>query len=743
MTRADKTRNTDTITSSEHDAFDDLTTEIDDVTAGTSTSLAGVIRARLAVSQPSDPHEVEAERFAADFVSSTHGRSGHISQPAPGALARRADGDGLATDAAGGLATTDDTARAINAAGGGGSGLPDSVRSNFEGFFGADLSGVRVHADGQADHLCRSIEAQAFTKGNDVYFASGQYAPGTANGDHLLAHELTHVVQQGAPAISRVWSLDPRKWGKTKEQIEEEKKKKFEATMDEKVAEQASGMYSHEDENLTKTNEEAGRLESDAGYLTDTVVGGGLGTYSSANTAAKIGEGKINNLGLDTTTKVDGAAIGQTAAVGTVTLILAIKDLWQTWDDSTDGERGEKAVAVLESALSTCEGAVRIAAAGGTAAAQAVPGIGLALTVIDLAKRLSRIYYLQQAARRASDSKVGEDADSDLAISLDTVGALAKRQRNLELAQVAGDLIIVVGQIAMLSGVGSPWGAIVAVSGMFAKVATTFVGQVLRWAEAAKVQAARDDTANAAEALKSASTDEERQRAQEQLTAARKKQLAVDGWAAATQVLEKASTLDEKGKPVAKMVKLLAPFGIKEDWIIKYNEAGKPPAMFEQAATSIVTMIGTSKDPLTFVQTLKSIGAAIKAIWAKVVSVFGGGEDLDVLTKPTRIMAKTQEEVSPIVATTVAKLAKKGDISGFRIPDAVEDALRKPFAKLKGLFAPQTATGTKYESQAKTNTGLICEGIANVLKMHPMPEGVSMDGYTEDGDIEATIRSAA
>lgn len=71
-------------------------------------------------------------------------------------------------------------------------GLRSDVRDSF-----AD---VRVHADAQADTLARSVSARAFTTGTDVWFASGEYRPGTGEGDRLLAHELAHVVQQrGAP----------------------------------------------------------------------------------------------------------------------------------------------------------------------------------------------------------------------------------------------------------------------------------------------------------------------------------------------------------------------------------------------------------------------------------------------------------------------------------------------------------------------------------------------------------------
>jgi hypothetical protein len=86
---------------------------------------------------------------------------------------------------------------------GSGSPLPDDTRSQMEGYFGADLGGVRVHDGGEAAALNRELNANAFTVGSDVFFAEGKYNPGSAEGRATLAHELTHVGQQGgfaAPA---------------------------------------------------------------------------------------------------------------------------------------------------------------------------------------------------------------------------------------------------------------------------------------------------------------------------------------------------------------------------------------------------------------------------------------------------------------------------------------------------------------------------------------------------------------
>ncbi len=81
---------------------------------------------------------------------------------------------------------------------GGGEPLAESVREYFEPRFGRDFSGVRVHAGSGAAEAALQLNAKAFTVGNDVAFGAGQYAPNTADGRRLLAHELTHVIQQGA-----------------------------------------------------------------------------------------------------------------------------------------------------------------------------------------------------------------------------------------------------------------------------------------------------------------------------------------------------------------------------------------------------------------------------------------------------------------------------------------------------------------------------------------------------------------
>lgn len=94
------------------------------------------------------------------------------------------------------------TASAIGAASRQGAPLDSSVRRQMEHGFGADFSAVRVHTDARADAISGQLHARAFTAGRDIFFSGGAYAPSAAGGQHLLAHELAHVVQQGhAPVV--------------------------------------------------------------------------------------------------------------------------------------------------------------------------------------------------------------------------------------------------------------------------------------------------------------------------------------------------------------------------------------------------------------------------------------------------------------------------------------------------------------------------------------------------------------
>jgi len=147
----------------------------------------GELQAKLAVSQPTDRSEREAERVAEAVMSTS---AAETSEAETAEIQRENDGSG-------GTTVDGETERQVRSVRGGGSPLPDSTRSFFEGRFGQDFSDVRVHTGQEADEAARSINAEAFTIGSDIAFARGNYQPGTRRGKELLAHELTHVRQQG------------------------------------------------------------------------------------------------------------------------------------------------------------------------------------------------------------------------------------------------------------------------------------------------------------------------------------------------------------------------------------------------------------------------------------------------------------------------------------------------------------------------------------------------------------------
>jgi len=164
------------------------------------------IQAKLHVSTPNDPSEQEADRVADTVMrmSNSSPIQRKCDECEAEMLQRKAEAGGELED-------THGIESQIESLRGGGRPLPESVRAHFEPRFGHDFSGVRLHTGAVAAQLARSINAKAFTVGRHVAFGSGQYSPETATGQRLLAHELTHVVQQGgrpASAASTV-SRDP------------------------------------------------------------------------------------------------------------------------------------------------------------------------------------------------------------------------------------------------------------------------------------------------------------------------------------------------------------------------------------------------------------------------------------------------------------------------------------------------------------------------------------------------------
>ena len=102
---------------------------------------------------------------------------------------------------ASGITATSDLENSLPQSRGSGQALADDIKQPMEQAFGADFASVRVHTDGNSDKLNKSIQAHALTTGQDVFFRQGEYSPGSNSGKELLAHELTHVIQQNGGAV--------------------------------------------------------------------------------------------------------------------------------------------------------------------------------------------------------------------------------------------------------------------------------------------------------------------------------------------------------------------------------------------------------------------------------------------------------------------------------------------------------------------------------------------------------------
>lgn len=163
------------------------------------------IQAKFIIGAPGDKYEQEADRIAAQVVNQInapvaqqesqnlqHKTQAVEIQKRPW-LRFQAKHDSMAAPA--------ELESSIQQAKSGGQPLADNTRQPMEQAFGTDFSGVKVHTDTKADQLSQSIQAKAFTTGQDVFFRQGEYNPGSRGGQELIAHELTHVVQQNGGAV--------------------------------------------------------------------------------------------------------------------------------------------------------------------------------------------------------------------------------------------------------------------------------------------------------------------------------------------------------------------------------------------------------------------------------------------------------------------------------------------------------------------------------------------------------------
>ncbi len=170
------------------------------------------IQAKLRVNPPNDVYEQEADRVAdvvtRGVMSQTQRQAEEEEEEAQAKsiLQRQEEEELEAMPKPVGSeqwVVSDDVEARINNERGGGQPLNESVRESLELQFDRDFSNVRVHTDAEAQELSQELGATAFTTGRDIFFREGTYQPESESGKWLLAHELTHVVQQNEAGVRR------------------------------------------------------------------------------------------------------------------------------------------------------------------------------------------------------------------------------------------------------------------------------------------------------------------------------------------------------------------------------------------------------------------------------------------------------------------------------------------------------------------------------------------------------------
>lgn len=181
----------------------------------------GTIQAKIAIGSPDDRYEREADRVAEQVTrlssplspyaaplpiqpigagAATSSAEAPVQRLCPECEEENLQRKPAAARAGPAAALTEDQIQAKTDMGDRGQPMSPEERAYFEPRFGFDFRHVRIHTGGPADSAARSVGALAFTRGHNIVFRAGQYRPRSEAGRRLLAHELTHVVQQGAAA---------------------------------------------------------------------------------------------------------------------------------------------------------------------------------------------------------------------------------------------------------------------------------------------------------------------------------------------------------------------------------------------------------------------------------------------------------------------------------------------------------------------------------------------------------------
>ena len=740
-------------------------------TTASEEGLQLLVQARLSVSSPNDPFEHEAESMADEFVKSIHGRTMSAPTSSAGSVARSVPDSGL-VEGGGGLATTDDTASAIMSARAGGQALSGDVRARFEGFFGADLGGVKIHNDGTSDNLCRSINAEAFTTGNDVFFSSRNFKPGSSSGDHLLAHELTHVVQQGnAPALSRRALPDiQRGWWPFSSDTEEEPKKE--------PAGRAKSDGLRQQVAITGQLIELGQLP--AGGAKADLQNSDIHVASEQSDATKAAGNSTDSFGL----------IACTAA-----LFSGIFRLLSEWNSESYASSRNQLVAVVKAAIGAAQKSTSLAqTAGATIATSAIPGLGLAINVIDFAYQCLKFddtdAGIVQSEEKIARLKAGPQTPSNRQIlaSLVQLSESIKSEHKRVIVRMTADVVGMFGQLMLITGVGAIAGAPMVVVGAAMAGLTALQGKVAEWSSAGSIIESREKLAAAKAKLEEhkkkapgdpAQDAEDEARLTKDVEDSSIENLGLDAYAAACELIKYgAGAFRIDGTIDQEVISLLSSFDIDINWLIAYRNSTDKDQMLDKGAKIICEFVGKAPNPLNLKQDLikardwawKAIkfvvrGTAYCVFWGgrliaqmtvagaeglydnvllplwnaaiavpgKIWDFFRTAEDINekAVTDPAKPVEKKTKRaqddyfaneteivyealgVHPIIETYFkAKAARGTDVK----PESVTDLLKGPYKKFIATAKKSPTDGTKPFASSEVQIGLVDTKVMGIIK---------------------------
>ena len=557
---------------------------VDDSLEAEADRMADTVVARLAAAPAADAPLAETHRVEDDELlqgsrtPDTH-RAKEDEEPLQGSRVTRS----AVIGAEGGEVDADLEAR-LRA--GGGSPLPEAVRAPMEQAFGADFSAVRIAENPAASE----IGAAAYATGNDIVFAPGRFQPDSPAGQHLLAHELAHVVQQSGGAVQR----------------------------------------------------ERAEALADIGESTTTAAGHSDFVAGTVDDISAISEAEP----VDLSTTDQSGTFGITGvAAGITGLVAGLANFYARMKDGSTEDQLVAAHESLESAGNIAKGAIDIAStAGATIVGTVVPGIDLAFSLLSAVRGVGQLVYLAQAQNRQGEqidalqqqitAATGKGEDSvKLLHGLENIQTHTSLRIASTAIRLGGDITMAVGAAAQLAT--GPFGTAVKLAGALIKVSVAVGSTLMQHYEATKTNDARDNHA----LVMAVGTKDQKE-------TATLDRLDNDAAFALHEIITQAAVAPDPAQPDVfdpNMLGILATYGIGEKWLAAWVSGGRDEGQLELAENRALRFIGAERDP-------KTIGQRIVATFASIKAFFTGTRDSTAEPATVRLEAAKQTQTIGLMA---------------------------------------------------------------------------------------------